>query len=173
MPNYSISGCRVQSFLLERGRVSWQANGERNYHIFYQFLAYCRNNPSEKVRCSPAFSSSLFTSCLLAASVLTCCFVVCPFSSLPSRLLACSRVWQMRYLTENVKFYDYLNHSNCWSIAGVDDAVMFENLRRALTVLDVDTSMQVCRNPDRASMTRLCALVVWPVHENEPQLAST
>jgi myosin heavy subunit len=46
-------------------------------------------------------------------------------------------------MVEPAKWYNYLNQSTCIAIEGVDDVKMFDDLRRAMAVLDMPNEMQV------------------------------
>ena len=45
-------------------------------------------------------------------------------------------------MVEPVKWYRYLNQSSCVAIDGVDDVKLFDDMRRAMTVLDMPSDMQ-------------------------------
>ncbi|XP_078347643.1 unconventional myosin-XV-like isoform X3 [Oculina patagonica] len=49
-----IAGGRISEYLLERSRIVGQANGERNYHIFYEMLCGLPEEQKEKLNLTTA-----------------------------------------------------------------------------------------------------------------------
>jgi len=56
--NNVIAGCRITHYLLEKGRITYQAEGERNFHFFYQISEGASTIPEDKeqILCKNALS---------------------------------------------------------------------------------------------------------------------
>jgi myosin heavy subunit len=89
--NIDIKGMIVQEYLLEQSRITYTAEGERNYHVFYQLV---KGGDKRQFELAPKES------------------------------------------------YHYLNQSGCYDCEGVSDEKGLEELRMALTVLNVDDEYQ-------------------------------
>lgn len=116
-----ISGAAVRTYLLERSRVCQVSDPERNYHCFYMLCAA----PPE--------------------------VILYIFSSTPTKL---NKSWES-YLTDvsyqdvkkfklgDPREFHYLNQSNCYQVANVDDAREYLETRNAMDIVGISQDEQV------------------------------
>jgi myosin-7 len=103
-----ISGSMTQDYLLEQSRITFQAEGERNYHVFYQLTAACMASPDLR----------------------------------------------KRLLMEDPRTFRYINQSGCYTLDGVDDVQMFDQLRLAMQVLSISEELS-------EGIFRVLAAILW------------
>ncbi|XP_071515653.1 unconventional myosin-Va isoform X4 [Panulirus ornatus] len=116
---YNIMGANMRTYLLEKSRVVFQAQDERNYHIFYQLCSASSDEKLKHLRLGPPESFHYMNQGLQED---------------PKRS---SKTRQGHQQT-----FHYLNQGHSPHIDGVDDAADFQETRRAFMLLGINEAAQ-------------------------------
>jgi myosin-5 len=116
----NIVGAKIRTYLLERSRLIYQPETERNYHIFYQVIQ--NKLPKTLQTYDLHRPPPLFFIIQLCAGI--------PLSE--------KKEFELGDFTQ----FHYLNQSGTGVIPGVDDAAEFETTQRALSTIGLSVQLQ-------------------------------